>query len=73
MFPILMDHSTIILPRWLLMACVGYIAGAGRWQAGSAALPLLCIARVLASNICDNSQRCRHREYSGSIHSTLVN
>lgn len=33
MFPILMDHSTIILPRWLLMACVGYIAG-GRPLAG---------------------------------------
>lgn len=45
MFPILMNHSTTILPRWLLTACAGYIAGAG--QAGSAVLPF--ITGVLAS------------------------
>ncbi|KAI0631013.1 major facilitator superfamily domain-containing protein [Trametes polyzona] len=45
MFPILMNHSTTILPRWLLTACAGYIAGAG--QAGSAVLPF--ITGLLAS------------------------
>ncbi|RPD75467.1 MFS general substrate transporter [Lentinus tigrinus ALCF2SS1-7] len=39
MFPILMNHSTTILPRWLMTACSGYIAGAG--QAGSAVLPFI--------------------------------
>ena len=38
-FPILMNHSTTILPRWLMTACSGYIAGAG--QAGSAVLPFI--------------------------------
>ncbi|OSD01411.1 MFS general substrate transporter, partial [Trametes coccinea BRFM310] len=45
MFPILINHSTTILPRWLLTACAGYIAGAG--QAGSAVLPF--ITGLLAS------------------------
>ncbi|CDO77091.1 hypothetical protein BN946_scf184473.g35 [Trametes cinnabarina] len=45
MFPILINHSATILPRWLLTACVGYIAGAG--QAGSAVLPF--ITGLLAS------------------------
>ncbi|KAI0642586.1 MFS general substrate transporter [Trametes meyenii] len=45
MYPILMNHSTTILPRWLLTACAGYIAGAG--QAGSAVLPF--ITGLLAS------------------------
>ncbi len=39
MYPILMNHSTRILPRWLLTGCMGYIAGVG--QAGSAVLPFL--------------------------------
>ncbi|KAH9886433.1 MFS general substrate transporter [Cubamyces lactineus] len=45
MFPILINHSTTILPRWLLTACAGYIAAAG--QAGSAVLPF--ITGLLAS------------------------
>ncbi|KAI0764570.1 MFS general substrate transporter [Trametes elegans] len=39
MYPILMNHSTTILPRWLLTACMGYIAAVG--LAGSALLPFL--------------------------------
>ncbi|CDO77089.1 hypothetical protein BN946_scf184473.g33 [Trametes cinnabarina] len=39
MYPILMNHSTKILPRWLLTGCMGYIAGVG--QAGSAVLPFI--------------------------------
>ncbi|KAI0642585.1 MFS general substrate transporter [Trametes meyenii] len=39
MWPILMNHSAKILPRWLLTACAGYIAGAG--QAGSAILSFI--------------------------------
>ncbi|TBU62655.1 MFS general substrate transporter [Dichomitus squalens] len=39
MYPILMNHSTTILPRWLLTGCLGYIASVG--QAGSAVLPFL--------------------------------
>lgn len=39
MYPILMNHSTGILPRWLLTGCLGYIASIG--QAGSAVLPFL--------------------------------
>ncbi|OSD01410.1 MFS general substrate transporter [Trametes coccinea BRFM310] len=39
MYPILMNHSTTILPRWLLTACMGYIAAIG--LAGSAVLPFL--------------------------------
>ncbi|TFK87362.1 MFS general substrate transporter [Polyporus arcularius HHB13444] len=39
MYPILMNHTTKILPRWLLTGCMGYIAGIG--QAGSAVLPFL--------------------------------
>ena len=38
-YPILMNHTTKILPRWLLTASIGYIAGMG--QAGSAVLPFL--------------------------------
>ncbi|KAI0739076.1 major facilitator superfamily domain-containing protein [Daedaleopsis nitida] len=37
MFPIIVNQSKTILPRWLLTGSVGYIAGAG--QAGSAILP----------------------------------
>ena len=44
-YPILMNHTTRILPRWLLTASIGYIAGMG--QAGSAVLPL--ITGLLAS------------------------
>ena len=44
-YPILMNHTTKILPRWLLTASIGYIAGMG--QAGSAVLPFL--TGVLAS------------------------
>ena len=39
MYPILMNHSTKILTRWLLTGCMGYIARIG--QAGSAVLPFL--------------------------------
>ncbi|KAH9886092.1 MFS general substrate transporter [Cubamyces lactineus] len=39
MYPILMNHSTTILPRWLLTACMGYIAAVG--LTGSAILPFL--------------------------------
>ena len=39
MYPILVNHSTKILPRWLLTGAMGYIAGVG--QAGSAVLPFL--------------------------------
>ncbi|CCL99206.1 uncharacterized protein FIBRA_01221 [Fibroporia radiculosa] len=39
MYPILMNHSTYILPKWLLTGCLGYIAGVG--QAGSAVLPFI--------------------------------
>ncbi|OCH87228.1 MFS general substrate transporter [Obba rivulosa] len=45
MYPILMTHSTAILPRRLLTGCVGYIGGLG--QAGSAVLPF--ITGLLAS------------------------
>ncbi|PCH38276.1 MFS general substrate transporter [Wolfiporia cocos MD-104 SS10] len=45
MYPIMMNHSTSILPRWLRTGSVGYIAGIG--QTGSAILPLL--TGVLAS------------------------
>ncbi|RPD55992.1 MFS general substrate transporter [Lentinus tigrinus ALCF2SS1-6] len=39
MYPILVHHSTHILPRWLLTGCMGYISSIG--QAGSAVLPFL--------------------------------
>ena len=45
MYPILMNHTTKILPRWLLTGAMGYIAGVG--QAGSAVLPFL--TGILAS------------------------
>ncbi|KAF9816608.1 hypothetical protein IEO21_04009 [Rhodonia placenta] len=38
-YPILMNHSTTILPKWLLTGCLGYIGGIG--QAGSAVLPFI--------------------------------
>ena len=47
MYPILINHSTKILPRWLLTGCMGYIAGIG--QAGSAVLPFL--TGLLASRL----------------------
>jgi hypothetical protein len=34
-----MNQSGRILPRWLLTACIGWIAGLG--QTGSAALPFM--------------------------------
>jgi hypothetical protein len=37
MYPILMNQTARILPRWLLTGAVGWIAGIG--QAGSALLP----------------------------------
>ena len=45
MYPILMNHSSTILPRWLLTSSMGYIAGIG--QAGSAVLQF--ITGLLAS------------------------
>ncbi|KAF8474505.1 MFS general substrate transporter [Russula ochroleuca] len=38
-YPIVMNQSGRILPRWLLTACIGWIAGLG--QTGSAALPFM--------------------------------
>ncbi|KAI0000192.1 MFS general substrate transporter [Russula compacta] len=38
-YPIVMNESGRILPRWLLTACIGWIAGFG--QTGSAALPFM--------------------------------
>ncbi|OBZ67359.1 Bypass of stop codon protein 6 [Grifola frondosa] len=38
-YPIVMNHSSRILPPWLLTGCIGWIAGFG--QAGSAFLPFL--------------------------------
>ncbi|KAI0278077.1 MFS general substrate transporter [Russula aff. rugulosa BPL654] len=38
-YPIVMNESGRILPRWLLTGCIGWIAGLG--QTGSAALPFL--------------------------------
>lgn len=37
MYPILVNHSKRILPRWLFTSSVGWIAGVG--QSGSAILP----------------------------------
>ncbi|TFK49165.1 MFS general substrate transporter [Heliocybe sulcata] len=39
MYPIIMNHSGRILPRWLLTGCIGWIAGLG--QAGSALIPFI--------------------------------
>ncbi|KZT03772.1 MFS general substrate transporter [Laetiporus sulphureus 93-53] len=44
-YPIVMNHSSRILPPWLLTGCIGWIAGVG--QAGSAFLPF--ITGLLAS------------------------
>lgn len=38
-YPIVMNESGRILPRWLLTCCIGWIAGLG--QTGSAALPFM--------------------------------
>lgn len=38
-YPVLMNQSTGILPKWLLTGCLGYIGGVG--QAGSAVLPFI--------------------------------
>ncbi|TFK19731.1 MFS transporter, partial [Coprinopsis marcescibilis] len=45
MFPIIISHSSRILPRWMLTACIGWIAGVG--VSGSAVLPF--VTGVLAS------------------------
>ncbi|KAF7791641.1 hypothetical protein EIP86_002661 [Pleurotus ostreatoroseus] len=45
MYPILMNHSRSILPKWLFTCCAGWIGGVG--QAGSAVLPF--ITGLLAS------------------------
>ncbi|KAG2008461.1 MFS transporter [Coprinopsis cinerea AmutBmut pab1-1] len=47
MFPIIISHSSRILPRWMLTACVGWITGIA--VSGSAALPF--ITGVLASSL----------------------
>ncbi|KAF5381269.1 hypothetical protein D9615_008376 [Tricholomella constricta] len=39
MFPVMLSHSSKILPRWLLTVCIGWITGIG--MVGSAALPFL--------------------------------
>ncbi|KAH9934819.1 MFS general substrate transporter [Fomitopsis serialis] len=45
MYPIMMNHSTALLPHWLRTGSMGYIAGIG--QTGSAVLPL--VTGLLAS------------------------
>ncbi|TFY59023.1 hypothetical protein EVJ58_g6040 [Rhodofomes roseus] len=45
MYPIMMNHSTALLPQWLRTGAMGYIAGIG--QTGSAVLPL--VTGLLAS------------------------
>ena len=45
MYPILVNHSKAILPRWLFTGCVGWIACVG--QTGSAILPF--VTGLLAS------------------------
>lgn len=37
MFPIMMNQSGKVFPRWLLTPCLGWVSGFG--QAGSAVLP----------------------------------
>jgi len=39
MYPIAMNHAGRVLPRWLLTASIGWIAGFG--QAGSALVPFI--------------------------------
>ncbi|KAF5381396.1 hypothetical protein D9615_008421 [Tricholomella constricta] len=39
MFPVMLSHSSKVLPRWLLTVCIGWITGIG--MVGSAALPFL--------------------------------
>lgn len=39
MYPIAMNHSRRILPRWILTGSIGWISGFG--QAGSAFLPFI--------------------------------
>ncbi|OCH87236.1 MFS general substrate transporter [Obba rivulosa] len=39
MYPILMNHCKAILPRWIFIGGIGYIAGVG--QSGSAILPFI--------------------------------
>ena len=46
-YPIVMNHSSDILPHWLLTGSIGWIAGFG--QAGSAVLPFMTGA--LASRV----------------------
>lgn len=45
MYPLVMSHTTKVLPQWLVTGSVGWIAGLG--QAGSAILPF--ITGVVAS------------------------
>ncbi|KAI0052084.1 MFS general substrate transporter [Auriscalpium vulgare] len=45
MYPILVNHATKVLPRWLLTGAIGLITGVG--QTGSAVLPL--VTGILAS------------------------
>ncbi|KAI0322837.1 MFS general substrate transporter [Amylostereum chailletii] len=48
-YPIIMNESGRILPRWLLTGCIGWIAGFG--QTGSAALPFMTGAISSAAGI----------------------
>ncbi|KAF5381325.1 hypothetical protein D9615_008430 [Tricholomella constricta] len=41
MFPVMLSHSSKVLPRWLLTVCIGWITGIGMVRVGSAALPFL--------------------------------
>ncbi|KAG7448141.1 MFS general substrate transporter [Guyanagaster necrorhizus] len=47
MYPIVMNHSSRILPPWLLTGCIGWIAGFG--QAGTALFPF--ITGAMASSV----------------------
>ncbi|KAG1776365.1 MFS general substrate transporter [Suillus placidus] len=46
MYPIVMNHTRRVLPRWLLTGAIGWIAGVG--QAGSALVPF--VAGAIAQN-----------------------
>lgn len=58
-YPIVMNHSAKILPRFLLTGCIGWIAGFG--QAGSAFFPFLTGAIASSSGMWSLQPLCVHR------------
>jgi fucose permease len=48
-YPIVMNEARRVLPRWLLTACIGWIAGFG--QTGSAVLPFMTGAMASKTSI----------------------